>query len=153
MKWIKKTYLQCIPLRFGVSLSFYWFFWLHCVTTVTPFVERSEGWSLRSVGVLDQSQQEWRFFRRNSNPLQTFQLQPKTETSSSSLEDHLEKRSIISPSNLAICAGLRDTSGFRPVPVTTVALTNQFALWQLALTRRVQLSSCTVNKRVLASVV
>ena len=81
-------------------------------------------WSLRSVGVLDQSQQECRFFRRNSNPLQTFLLQPKRETSSSSLEDQLEKRSLISPSNRAICAGLRDTPGFRPVPVTTVALTN-----------------------------
>ena len=64
------------------------------------------------------------FFRRNSNPLQTFQLQPKKETSSSSLGDQLEKRSIISPSNRAICAGLRGTSGFRSVPVTTVALIN-----------------------------
>ena len=62
MKWIKKTYLQCIPLRFGVCLSFYWFFWLYCITAVTPFTERSEGWSLRSVRVLDQSQQECRFF-------------------------------------------------------------------------------------------
>ena len=100
-------------------LSFYWCFWLYCVTTVTPFIERSEGWSLRSVGVLDQSQQECRFFRRNSNPLQIFQLQPKRETSSSSLGDRLEKRSIISPSNRTICAGLRGTSGFLPVPVTT----------------------------------
>ena len=90
----------------------FFFFWLYCVTTVTPFMERSEGWSLRSVRVPDQSQQECRFFRRNSNPLQTFQLQPKRETSSSSLEDQLEKRSIISPSNRAICAGLRGTSGF-----------------------------------------
>ena len=164
-----------MPLRFGVCLSFNWFFsffLLYCVhryiiilqelgyldthtyiylythtyihilylntirfkaqslwgrvgvTVVTPFIERSEGCSLRSVGVLDQSQQECRFFRRNSNPLQTFQLQPKRETSSSSLEDQLEKRSIISPSNRTICAGLRDTSGFRPVPVTTVAPTN-----------------------------
>ena len=99
-------------------------FWPYCATTVTPFIERSEGWSLRSVGVLDQSQQECRFFRRNSNPLQIFQLQPKRETSSSSLGDRLEKRSIISQSNRAICAGLPDTSGFRLVPVTTVALTN-----------------------------
>ena len=101
MKWIKKTYLQCIPLCFGVCLSFYWFFWLYCITAVTPFIERSEGWSLRSVGVLDQSQQECRFFRRNSNSLQTFQLQPKRETSSSSLEDQFEIRSIISPPNRA----------------------------------------------------
>ena len=40
---------------FGVCLSFYCFFWLSCVTTVTPFIERSEGWSLRSGRVLDQS--------------------------------------------------------------------------------------------------
>ena len=69
----------------------------YCVTTVTPFIERSEGWSLRSVGVLDQSQQECRFFRLNSNLQQIFQLRPKRETSSSSLGDQLEKRSIISP--------------------------------------------------------
>ena len=68
------------------------FFWLYCVTTVTPFIERSEGWSLPSVGVLDQSQKQCRFFRRNSNPLRIFQLQPKKETSSSSLGDRLEKK-------------------------------------------------------------
>ena len=73
------------------------FFWLYCVTAVTPFIERSEGWSLRSGRVLDQSQQKCRFFRRNSNPQQIFQLQPKKETSPSSLGDRLEKKSIISP--------------------------------------------------------
>ena len=31
------------------------FFWLYSVTTVIPFIEQSEGWSLQSVGVLDQS--------------------------------------------------------------------------------------------------
>ena len=65
MKWIKRTYLQCIPLRFGVCLWFYWFFFFFLpngVTTVTPFIERSEGWSLRSGRVLDQSQQECRFY-------------------------------------------------------------------------------------------
>ena len=80
-------------------MSFTDFFWLYCVTTITPFIERGEGWSLRSVGVLDQSQQECRFFRRNSNPLQTFQIQLTRETSSSSLGDRLEKRSIISSLN------------------------------------------------------
>ena len=100
------------------------FFWLYCVTTVTPFIERSEGWSLPSGRVLDQSQQECRFFRQSSNPLKIFQLQPKRETSCSSLGDRLEKRSTISPSNRANCAGFRGTSGFRPVPVTTVVLTN-----------------------------
>ena len=38
-------------------------FWLYCITTVTPFIEQSEGWSLRSGRVLDQSQQECHFFR------------------------------------------------------------------------------------------
>ena len=48
---------------FWCLLSFYCFFWLYCVTAVTPFIERSEGWSsLRSVGVLDHSQQECHFF-------------------------------------------------------------------------------------------
>ena len=50
---------------FWCLIVVYWFFWLYCVTTVTPFIERSEGWSLRSVGVLDQSQQECRFFAEN----------------------------------------------------------------------------------------
>ena len=100
MKWIKKTHLRCISLCFGVCLSFYWSFWLYCVTAVTRFTERSEGlacvagakrrgegekhdpffpfslsptplnacyaghegWSLQSGMVLDQSQQEYRFF-------------------------------------------------------------------------------------------
>ena len=101
------------------------FFWLYCVTTVTPFIERSEGWSLRSVGILDQSQQNPVFLGRNSNLLQIFQLQPKKDTSSSSLGDRLEKTSTISPSNRAICAGLRGTSGFRPVPVTTICCAYQ----------------------------
>ena len=56
---------------FWCLIVVYWFFWLYCVTTVTPFIERSEGWSLRSVRVLDQSQQECRFFRRNSNPTES----------------------------------------------------------------------------------
>ena len=37
-------------------------FWLYCITTVTPFIRRSQGWSLRSGWVLDQSQQKCRFF-------------------------------------------------------------------------------------------
>ena len=50
---------------FWCLIVVYWFFWLNYVTTVTPFIsfrntlERSE---LRSVGVLDQSQQKCRFF-------------------------------------------------------------------------------------------
>ena len=91
------TYLQCIPLHFGVCSSFYCFFWLYCITTVTPFIEQSEGWSLWSGRVLDQSQQECCCFRRNSNLLQIFHVQRKRETCSSSLRDQLEKRSINFP--------------------------------------------------------
>ena len=45
---------------FWCLIVVYWLVWLYSVTAVTytPFIERSEGWSLRSVGVLDQSQQE-----------------------------------------------------------------------------------------------
>ena len=41
---------------FWCLIVVYWLVWLYCVTAVTytPFIERSEGWSLRSVGVLDQ---------------------------------------------------------------------------------------------------
>ena len=41
-----------------------------------------------------------------------------------SLGDRLEKTFIVCPSNRAICAGHQGTSGFRPVPVETVAPTN-----------------------------
>ena len=120
----KKDLPAMYSTAFWCLIVVYWFFCLYCITTVTPFIERSECWSLRSVRVLDQSQQECRFFCRNSNPLQIFQLRPKRETSSSSPGDRLEKRFIISPLNRAICAGLRGTCGFRPVPVTTVVPTN-----------------------------
>ena len=40
---------------FWCLIVVYCVFWLYCVTTVTPFIERSEGWSLRSGGVLDLS--------------------------------------------------------------------------------------------------
>ena len=53
------------------------FFWLYCVTTVTPFIERSEGWSLRSVGVLDQSQQECRFFAEIQIHCKPFSSSPR----------------------------------------------------------------------------
>ena len=72
MKWIKRIYLQCIPLRFGVCLSFYLVFRLYCVTTVTPFIRRSQGWSLRSGRVLTSRHKNAVFFRRNSNLLQFF---------------------------------------------------------------------------------
>ena len=67
MKWINKTYLRCISLCFGVCLSFYCFFFLlYCITTVTPFIRRSQGWSLRSGRVLDQLQQKLNHLWRTS---------------------------------------------------------------------------------------
>ena len=99
-------------------------FWLYCITTVTPFIRRSQCWSLRSGRVLDQSQQKCRFFAEIQVRCKFFQIQQKRETSFSSLRYRLEKNFIISPSDWTICVGLRGTSGFRPVPVTAVALTN-----------------------------
>ena len=104
------------------TVFFFFFFWLYCITTVTSFIRRSQGWSLRSGRVLDQSQQKCRFFVEIRVCCKFFQLQPKRETSFSSLRDRLEKSFIISPSNWTICAGLRGRSGFRPVPVTAVVL-------------------------------
>ena len=127
MEWIKRIYLQCIPLRFGVCLSFYLVFRLYCVTTVTPFIRRSQGWSLRSGRVLTSRNKNAVFFAEIQICCNLFQLHPKRETSSSSLGDRLERRSIITPSNRAICDGLRGTSGYLPLLVTSVACTNQFA--------------------------
>ena len=62
VKSCMKNCMSPIPQCFGVCLSFYWFFGLYCITTVTPFIEQSEGWSLWSGRVLDQSQQKCHFF-------------------------------------------------------------------------------------------
>ena len=48
------------------------------MANVTPFIRGSQGWSLRFGRVLDHSQEK--FFRRNPNPLQNFQLQPKKKS-------------------------------------------------------------------------
>ena len=32
--------------------------WLYCITTIPPFIRRSQGWSFRSTWVLDHSQQK-----------------------------------------------------------------------------------------------
>ena len=114
--------LSCTCDLLVVLLLF--FFWLYCKTTVTPFIRRGQGWSLWSGRVLDQSQQKCRFFAEIQVCCKLFQLQPKWETYFSSLRDRLEKSFIISPANWTICAGVRGTSGFRPVSVTAVALTN-----------------------------
>ena len=89
----KKTYLRCIPPCFAVCLSFYGSFcWLYYVTTVTPFVRRSEGsghfdlagsWTSRYKNAV--------FFAEIQIRCKVFQLQPNRETSSSSLGDRLQK--------------------------------------------------------------
>ena len=129
-------------------------FWLYCVTTVTPFIERSEGWSLRSVGVLDQSQQECRFFRRNSNPLQIFQLRPKRETSSSSLGDRLENIHNFPIKSSHLCRTSRHVwlsssacdhcCAYQLICIMTIST---YTTGDRAEMTR-QLGSCTVKKRV-----
>ena len=70
-------------------LVLFLFFWLYCITTVTPFNRRSQGWSfLSGCRVLDQSQQKCRFFAEIQIHCKFFQLQPKRETSFSSLGDN-----------------------------------------------------------------
>ena len=83
----KKDLLQCIPLRFGVWLSFT-VLHNHCYS-----FHRTK-WRLvtsicRGPGPVATRMP---FFHRKSNPLQTFQLQPKRETSSSSPGDQLKKK-------------------------------------------------------------
>ena len=96
-------------------------FRLHCVlTTVTPFIRRSQGWSLRSGRDPGRVTPKTVLFRGNSNPLQFFQLQAKKEISSSSLHYRLEKSFILSLPNQTICAVLRGPSGFPLKPVTRV---------------------------------
>ena len=80
------------------------------------------------------------YFRRNSNPLQFF-LAPGQEGNLFFLFGRSAWKTFkISPSNRAICAGLRGTYGFRPVPVTTRLLANLHLKletspgWELALT-------------------
>ena len=87
-------------------------FRLHCVTTVTPFIGRSQGWSLRSGRDPGRVAPNTVLFRGNWNPLQFFQLQPKKETSSSSLCYRLEKSFVLSLPNRTICAVLRAQLAF-----------------------------------------
>ena len=75
LQWNEYKRLNCDVFHcFLVSvprLTFF-LFWRYCITTVTPFIRRSQGsLVIRSGRVLDQSQQEC-CFRRNSNALQIF---------------------------------------------------------------------------------
>ena len=74
---------------FWCLLVLFLVFWLYCITTVTPFKRRSQGWSfLSGCRVLDQSQQKCRFLAEIQIHCKVFQLQPKRETSFSSLGDN-----------------------------------------------------------------
>ena len=68
---------QMYSMEFWCLIVVYCFFLFYCITTVTPFIERSEGWSLRSVRVLDQSQQECRFFTENQIHCKLFSSSPR----------------------------------------------------------------------------
>ena len=98
--------LRCIPLCFGVSVVLFLVFWLYCITTVTPFKRRSQGWSFVSgCRVLNQSQQKCRFFAEIQIHCDFFQLQHKRETSFSSLGD-----------NGAFCAKRKERGGENSTP-------------------------------------
>ena len=89
MKWMKNPYLWCIPLCFGVSLSCFCFFWLYSITTVTPF----NRWSPRLVISIwlqgpGPGATKMPFFAEIQINCNFFQLQPKRETSFSSLGDN-----------------------------------------------------------------
>ena len=74
---------------FWFLLVLFLFFGLYCITTVTPFKRRSQGWSfLSGCRALDQLQQKCRFFAEIQIHCKCFQLQPKRETSFSSLGDN-----------------------------------------------------------------
>ena len=103
---MKNPYLWCIPPCFGVSLSCFCFFWLYSITTVSPFKRRSQDWSfLSGCRVLDESQQKCRFFAEIQIHCKVFQLQPKRETSFSSLGD-----------NEAFCAKCETRGGENSTP-------------------------------------
>ena len=100
------------------------FLGVYCITTVTPFIRRMKSRLVTSIwqGHGPVATKMPLFCRNLQVCCKFFRLQPKRETSFSSLRDRLKKSFIISPSYWTICAGLRGTSGFRPVPVTNVAL-------------------------------
>ena len=91
---------------FWCLLVLFLVFWLYCITTVTPFKRRSQGWSfLSGCRVLDQSQQKCRFLAEIQIHCKVFQLQPKRETSFSSLGD-----------NEAFCAKRKKRGGESSTP-------------------------------------
>ena len=107
------------PCRFTV------FFWggVYCITTVTPFIRRTKSWLVTSI---------WQghgpvatkmpLFCRNSSLLQTFSA-PTQEGNLLFLSKRSAQKKLYNfPIILNHLCRLRGTSGFRPVPVTAVAL-------------------------------
>ena len=87
-------------------LVLFLFFWLYSITTVSHFKRRSQDWSfLSGCRVLDESQQKYRFFAEIQIHCKVFQLQPKRETSFSSLGD-----------NEAFCAKCETRGGENSTP-------------------------------------
>ena len=56
---------------FWCLIVVYWFFWLYCVTTVTPFIERSKGWQQAAIFFFAEIQIRCKFFgsRPRGKPL------------------------------------------------------------------------------------
>ena len=148
---------------FWCLIVVYWFFWLYCITTVTPFIsfrntlERSE---LRSVGVLDQSQQKCRFFSPKFKSTANFSP-PAQEGNLFFLSWRSARKKIhnFSIKSSHLCRTLRHVwlsssacdhcCAYQLICIMTISTYTTGA--RAEMTR--QLGSCTVRKRVLAPVV
>ena len=132
LKWIKKTYLSCIPLCFGVCSAATVFFLgggegLYCILTTVP-----------TAGHFDLAG-SWTSHNKNAIFLAKIQFtamffSPQEENFLFLSGSSAQKSLIISPSNRAICAWLQGMSGFPPVPVDIAAPTISFAfeIWNHA---------------------
>ena len=132
MKWIKKTYLQCIPVVFTVFFFFLW------------GGGRGRGALLRN-HCYSFHRTKWRLVSsiwQGPGPIATRMpfFSPKLKSAATFSAPAQEGNLLFlsgrstSPTNRAICAGLQGTSGFRLVPVTTYttgARTHFFTLQSL----------------------
>ena len=121
LKWIKKTYLWCIPLCFGVCSA----------ATVFFFFVGGRGGALLHINHYSKAGHfdlagYWTSHNKNATFSAKIQF---TAMFFSTQEENL-----LFPSNWAICAWLQGMSGFPPVPVDIVVPTISFAfeIWNHA---------------------
>ena len=135
LKWIKKTYLWCIPLCFGVCSAATVFFcccWKGGGGALLHINHYSKAGHFDLAGY---------WTSHNKNAIFSAKIQFTAMFFSTQEENLLflsgssaQKTLIISPSNWAICAWLQGMSGFPPVPVDIVVPTISFAfeIWNHA---------------------